>query len=178
MPVDLPARAATTPLQHARAFAWRHKKALLASAAALLLIIAVVAASGGTDTATAGVDATGKSVQPAASMQPPSGFDDVIDGWRDADLEPGGFAAIDPPPLGAERCQTGAASGIDVTVCEFTSPSAASAAEKKGRETIGAHTGAAVASGAMLLVVADRKAVDPTGARINELINRFGGSGE
>jgi hypothetical protein len=164
----LPSMAGQSPMARIKALGSRHKKPLIAAAAVLVILFAVIAASGGTETASAGVDA-GKS--PALAVRAPDSFAD------DAGLQPGGFAAIDPPPLSAERCQTGAASGLDVTVCEYTTTAAASAAEKKARATIGAHTGAAVVSGTMLLVVADRKAVDPTGTAINTLINRFAGAG-
>jgi hypothetical protein len=140
-----------------------------------LLLIAVIAASSGSDPAAADQLSAGLGIDSDGAAAPGAGpsVDEAIEAWRDADLEAGGFAAHSGDKFGATECHSGAVSGLDVTLCAYASPEAAKKGEAKGRESIGTHTGAALAIGPRLLIVADRKKVDPSGKSINKLIEAF-----
>jgi len=105
----------------------------------------------------------------------PASFSDLEDGWKAAGLSPGGFAPIDGQAFGNGQCKTGAVNGLDVTVCEYSSPAFAETAKPSGLAVVGAATGAAVVAGKRMLVVADRKKTDPSGRSIDKLIKVFSG---
>lgn len=129
---------------------------MIAAGVGLMLWITTVAASDGDD----------RAVFSGANYA-------ALESWRAGGLDAGGFAAFDGRRLAAISCQVGAVNGLEVTVCRYPDAAAAVAAEPRGRRTIGAYPGAAVAVANQLLVVADRRAVDPSGRTINRVINRF-----
>ena len=83
---------------------------------------------------------------------------------------------LDPSELKATKsdigkdCAAGTVNKLDVLVCTFASETEAKAAEDNGLKWVGDTTGASKALGEMLIVVADRKKVDPQGKVINDLI--------
>jgi len=91
--------------------------------------------------------------------------------WKAAGLEPSAFQKADTPLGGT--CQAGTVSGVDTILCEFKDETAAKQAEPKGLEVVGETTGASVAKGRMLLVVADRRNADPNGKQIQKITKTF-----
>lgn len=157
--------------------------AIAAGAFALLLIMIIAMASGGDDgVAKAGGSDSGD--EPSGSKlgelldKVQSGDDDtpgggdVIEAWKMAGLSPGGFAAIDSGDLDGS-CRAGAVSGINVILCDYDSEEAAHASREAGLEKVGDATGASIAAGSSLLIVSDPQNIDPSGKRINKIIQAF-----
>ena len=92
----------------------------------------------------------------------------VVAGWKKGGLEPSALTAA-KTDVGAD-CASGTVNKIDVLVCTFKSEKEAKEAEDKGLVWVGDNTGASKAQGEMLIVVADRKKVDPNGKLINQLV--------
>jgi hypothetical protein len=97
----------------------------------------------------------------------------VVDGWRQEGLEPSTFAEAKGEPFGGGKCRAGTVATLDATVCEFPDESAARKAEPAGEKVIGEATGISMAAGKLLLVVADRKRVDPEGRKLNQVAQSF-----
>ncbi len=95
--------------------------------------------------------------------------------WSKAGLETSAFEAIDGAKLGGGTCTRGKVNGIETTVCQYASESDAAAAQPRGLGMVGRATGASLAEGRLLLVVADRKKVDPSGRVINKMTRVFRG---
>lgn len=155
----------------ARVRAIPRKHLLWAGGAAALLIVVIALAAGGSDS----------NEQPRSFMSVVEGTSDSADDpsawiemqlseWREAGLDPGGFADVDPGSFGAAACRGGAAAALEVTLCSFASPAAAAGAVAAAEKAIGNHTGVAVAEGDRLLIVADRRGSDPSGRTINALV--------
>src|SRR5690606_42065728 len=86
---------------------------LAGGAAAVLLVVIIVASTRGCgDDAAPGGGGEGGGDEMASLA-------DLEEGWREAGLEPGGFAPIGGQALGNGRCETGAVNGLDVTVCSY-----------------------------------------------------------
>ena len=98
--------------------------------------------------------------------------DDVVDAWKEAGLEPTSFEKLTDDELGDE-CYLGKVDGLEVTLCRYADAAAAEAARERGLERVGETTGAALPSGRLLLVIADRDRVDPTGRTINKVARAF-----
>ena len=71
------------------------------------------------------------------------------------------------------KCSAGTVAGMSATICEFASAEEAGKAQESGWELLGGAVGSSVAAGKILLVIADPKKEDPSGRRLNELINSF-----
>jgi hypothetical protein len=93
-----------------------------------------------------------------------------------AGLAPGKLAPIELPALVGGKCQRGDVSGVEMTVCDYPDAARAKAAEAQGLGLVGDNTGASLASGSMLLVVADRKNVDKDGKKIDQITRAFRGN--
>jgi hypothetical protein len=94
--------------------------------------------------------------------------DAVVAAWKDAKLT---VSALTPASVAfAKDCQGGTVEGLDVMLCNFASATEAKAAEDQGLSWIGPATGASHAHGAVLVVLADRRKVDPSGRTINRLM--------
>ena len=115
------------------------------------LLIAIVAAAG-----------CGKDSKGATSR------DGVVAAWKKGGLETSALAAA-KTDVGTD-CATGKVAKLDVLVCTFKSAKEAKDAEDKGLSWVGDNTGASKAQGEMLIVVADRKKVDPHGKVISQVI--------
>lgn len=97
-----------------------------------------------------------------------SSRDGVVAAWKKGGLEPSPLT--DAKTEIGSKCSSGTVNKVDVLVCEFPSEKDAKAAEDKGLAWVGDNTGASKAQGEMLIVVADRRKVDPSGRTINQLI--------
>ena len=144
------------------------KKNLIAAAAAggafLLVVVLLASRSCGDD-----------DKEKKGPGEAPNTVADLENGWKAAGLSPGGFAPVDGQALGNGQCQSGAVNGLDVTVCGYPSPEAATAARASGLAAVGSATGAAVVEGTRMMVVADRKKADASGRSIDKLIKVFQG---
>ena len=94
--------------------------------------------------------------------------DGVVDAWKKGGLEPSALAAA-KVDVGTD-CKTGTVNKLDVLVCTFKTAKEAKDAEDKGLAWVGDNTGASKAQGEILIVVADRKKVDPHGKVINQVV--------
>jgi hypothetical protein len=94
--------------------------------------------------------------------------DGVVAAWKKGGLETSALAAA-KTDVGSD-CASGTVSKLDVLVCTFKSDKEAKEAEDKGLQWVGDNTGASKAQGEMLIVVADRKKVDPHGKVISQVI--------
>lgn len=112
----------------------------------------------------------GETASPAAG-----GTTAVLDAWKKLGLTVGAFEKADAAKYGGGDCRAGTVSGIDTVLCTFKTPEEAEAAQAKGLAAVGDTTGASVASGSMLLVVADRGKADPSGRTINQMTKVFRG---
>jgi hypothetical protein len=99
----------------------------------------------------------------------PSSRDAMIAAWKQAGLEPSAFTAA-TTPVGKD-CASGTVNGLDVLVCTFATETEAKAAEDGGLAWVGDATGVSRARGAMLVAIADRRKVDPSGRTINRLVS-------
>lgn len=132
-----------------------------------ILVLAAALAAAGCD------EGDGKGAPPATV----GGIDAVLDGWKKAGLTVSAFDAADGAKYGGGDCRAGQVNGIDAVLCTYASPELAKAAEAKGLEVVGEATGSAIAEGRTLLVVADRRKVDPEGRTINSATKVFRGRG-
>jgi hypothetical protein len=97
---------------------------------------------------------------------------DFTNAWKLAGLDPQGFTTVDAKTLGG-KCQAGKVSGVETTLCEFDNAEAAKQAEPAGLAQVGDTTGAALAQGKYLLVLADRGRTDPNGKKIRDIASSF-----
>jgi hypothetical protein len=94
--------------------------------------------------------------------------DGVVAAWKKGGLEPSPLTEAKTDV--GKNCSSGTVNKVDVLVCEFANEKEAKDAEDKGLQWVGDNTGASKAQGEMLIVVADRRKVDPSGRTINQLI--------
>lgn len=99
--------------------------------------------------------------------------DALVSAWRKAGLEVSALTSADAKPYSAQACRAGTVSGVDVVLCSYDSGEDAHAAEDLGLAVVAEATGAAVARGSQLLVVADRRQTDPSGRTIDAIIRAF-----
>jgi hypothetical protein len=97
---------------------------------------------------------------------------DLVGAWQQAGLDPTSFQPIDAKALGG-TCRAGKVKGVDATVCEFEDADKAKRAEAAGLAQVGDATGASIAQGKLLLVLADRSKADPSGKNIKEIAKVF-----
>lgn len=90
----------------------------------------------------------------------------VIEAWKKEGLT----ATIAAGSGFGKDCSTGTVDKIEVAICEYGSAEEAKKAEQPGLEWVGSTTGAAWASGSLVIAVADRKKSDPHGKTINTLM--------
>jgi hypothetical protein len=101
-----------------------------------------------------------------------NGTKDVLDAWREAGQPPGEFKDVGEKLPGG-KCFAGKVAGLDATLCDFKEAELAKKAEDEGWALVGNAVGSSVASGKVLLVIADPRKEDPSGRRLNELIETF-----
>ncbi|HVK77397.1 MAG TPA: hypothetical protein VM734_29020 [Kofleriaceae bacterium] len=102
-----------------------------------------------------------------------TGDDAVVAAWKKAGLEVSALTDADAKAYSAEGCRSGTVSGVDVVLCKYDTGEDAKAAEDPALTSLGGVTGAAIAKGARLLVVADRRKADPTGRTIDAITKAF-----
>jgi hypothetical protein len=111
-------------------------------------------------------EATGAAGRAAGSVVDPA--DPVIDAWKTAKLV---ASALTPATVAfGKDCRSGTIEGLELLLCRYPTPAEAKAAEDKGYGWVGQATGASQAHGAALIVLADRRKVDPSGRTINRLM--------
>lgn len=92
----------------------------------------------------------------------------VVAAWKAGGLEPSPLTAA-TVAVGTD-CQSGTVGAIDVLVCVYPTAEEATAAEDAGLAWVGQATGAAQATGTVLVAMADRRKRDPSGRTINQLM--------
>jgi hypothetical protein len=102
--------------------------------------------------------------------------DAAIKAWQGAGLNPEGFAAITPAPLGAVYCEQGRVQAIDAMVCEYRDQDSLNRGKTEllqqwGRE--GVNTGVAFQTKLTLLGVLDRGRRDPNGKVVSQVVDAF-----
>lgn len=90
----------------------------------------------------------------------------IVEAWKTAGLT----ATLAAGAGFGKDCSTGTVDKIDVVICEYGSADEAKKAEQPGLDWVGTTTGAAWASGSLVIAVADRKKSDPHGKTINQLM--------
>jgi hypothetical protein len=108
----------------------------------------------------------------ACGSKPADPVTGVVDAWKKEGLEAGAFTKVEAGSLGGE-CRVGVVAGLDVTLCQYGDAALAKASEEKGLGLVGETTGASLAQGNLLLVVADRQKADPGGKKLNQLTQTF-----
>ena len=94
--------------------------------------------------------------------------DAVIAAWKKGGLAPSVFTAATVPA--GKDCQSGTVGAVDVLLCVYPTADDAKAAVDSGYIWVGEGTGAAQASGTVLIAIADRRKSDPSGRTINQLM--------
>lgn len=103
------------------------------------------------------------------------GVDGVVAAWRSAGMTVTAFSPADGARYGKGECKAGQVNGVDAVLCSYKSPEEAKAAQPAALATVGETTGAALAEGSVLMVVADRRKADPEGRTINQATKVFRG---
>jgi len=98
----------------------------------------------------------------------PTSRDGVIEAWKKGGLDPSAFKET-KADVGKD-CASGTVNKLDVLVCTFANEKEAKQAEDNGLAWVGDSTGVSKAQGEILIVVADRKKVDPNGKTMNQII--------
>jgi len=98
----------------------------------------------------------------------PSSRDAAVAAWKAGGLTPSELKPV-KLPIGKD-CASGTVDKLDVVVCSFATADEAKAAQDAGLAWVGNTTGAAQATGKLLVAVADRHKVDPKGETINKLL--------
>jgi hypothetical protein len=152
------------------------------AAAAPFRTVALVALAGALAVACgkkdAGAPTAGNAPAPAAAQHVDGTphADAAIKAWQGAGLNPEGFAAITPVPLGAVYCEQGRVQAIDALVCEYRDQDSLNRGkgellEQWGRE--GVNTGVAFQTKLTLLGVLDRGRRDPNGKVVSQVVDAF-----
>ncbi|MBA3457888.1 MAG: hypothetical protein H0T42_32700 [Deltaproteobacteria bacterium] len=95
--------------------------------------------------------------------------DAVLAAWKKGGQSPSALTAASVPAVGKD-CQSGTVGAIDVLLCVYPTAADAKAAEDAGLTWVGDTTGAAQASGTVLIAISDRRKSDPSGRTINQLM--------
>lgn len=99
--------------------------------------------------------------------------DTVVAEWKRAGLEVSPLTEADAKTYDATTCRGGTVAGVDVVLCTYDSGEDAKAAEEAAIASLTDVTGAAIAKGNRLLVVADRRKSDPSGRSIDAITRGF-----
>ena len=105
----------------------------------------------------------------------PATQDGMLDKWKSAGLEVSAFAPTDGAAYGGGSCQAGQVAGLETTLCQHADATQAGAVREQALKKVGNVTGYALVNDRWLLVVADRKKVDPSGKTMNLLAITFQG---
>ena len=110
-----------------------------------------------------------------ATAKPVTSVDALAEKLVAAGLQPGSLVPVEVAALSGGTCKRGEVSGVELTLCEYPDPARAKKLEPVALDLVGETTGAALAEGKLLLVVADRKNVDKDGKRIDTITRAFRG---
>jgi len=121
--------------------------------------------------AAVGCDKDEGAGKPAAA----GGVSAVLEAWKQAGLTVSAFDAADGGKYGGGDCKSGTVNGVDAVLCSYATVDLAKAAEAPGLVVVSDTTGASLAEGKLLLVVADRRKADPQGKTINQATKLFRG---
>lgn len=132
----------------------------------VLGVLVGVPACGGKEEATPEGTSGTKATEEAKDKPLSEARRSVVDAWKKAGLT----ASITGSAGFGKDCSTGTIDKLEVVICEYGSADEAKQAEKPGLEWVGGTTGAAWASGSLVIAVADRKKTDPHGKTINQLM--------
>jgi hypothetical protein len=92
----------------------------------------------------------------------------ILDAWKSGGLAPSALE-VAKTDVGVD-CKSGVVHAVELMLCVYPTTEEATAAHDKGLAWVGDATGAAKVSGKVLVVVADRRKVDPSGKTINQLL--------
>lgn len=92
----------------------------------------------------------------------------ILDAWKAGGLSPSALE-VAKTDVGTD-CKAGVLNAVELMLCVYPTANEATAAQEKGLAWVGDATGAAKVSGTVLVVVADRRKVDPAGKTINQLL--------
>lgn len=92
----------------------------------------------------------------------------ILDAWKNGGLSPSTLEVV-TSDVGTD-CKAGVLNAVELMLCVYPSAEEANTAHEKGLAWVGDATGAAKVSGTVLVVVADRRKVDPTGKTINQVL--------
>ncbi|MGE0398195.1 MAG: hypothetical protein AB7T06_15945 [Kofleriaceae bacterium] len=92
----------------------------------------------------------------------------IVEAWKSGGLAPSALE-VAKTDVGAD-CKAGVLNAVELMLCVYPTAEEAKAAHDKGLAWVGDATGAAKVSGTVLVVVADRRKVDPSGKTINQLL--------
>jgi hypothetical protein len=103
-------------------------------------------------------------------------LDEGVDALGSAGLHVETFKPTDARRLSATSCRQGKVEGLDALLCGYDSAEAQTRAERGAEDWIaGAVTGTWTARRSLLLVVADRAHVDPSGKTMQKVVKAFAG---
>jgi hypothetical protein len=113
----------------------------------------------------------------ACSKKPTEGgvrLKQVNDSLTSAGFKVDAFQSADPGRFSAQKCTQGQLEGVDTMMCEYGSAEAVALGRKAGEDWIGsAPTGAVLANGNTVLIVADRAHADPNGKTIHKITQAY-----
>lgn len=92
----------------------------------------------------------------------------ILEAWKSGGLAPSALEVV-TTNVGTD-CKAGVLNAVELMLCVYPTEDEAKAAHEKGLAWVGDATGAAKVSGSVLVVVADRRKVDPSGRTINQLL--------
>src|SRR6186713_2712936 len=138
--------------------------------------VALVALGGACSKKEGAAPAAGNAPAAAQHVDGTPHADAAIKAWQGAGLNPEGFAAITPVPLGAVYCEQGRVQTIDALVCEYRDQDSLNRGKSDllqqwGRE--GVNTGVAFQTKLTLLGVLDRGRRDPNGKVVSQVVDAF-----
>lgn len=92
----------------------------------------------------------------------------ILEAWKGGGLAPSALE-VAKTDVGSD-CKAGVLNAVELMLCVYPTAEEANAAHERGLTWVGDATGAAKVSGSVLVVVADRRKVDPSGKTINQLL--------
>ncbi len=127
------------------------------------ILLGVLVACGGKDEAASpeATKPTDDTAKPLSEAQ-----QSVVAAWKKAGID----TTLKASTGFGKDCSAGTIDKLEVVICEYGSADEAKKAEQPGLEWVGTTTGAAWASGSLVIAVADRKKTDPHGKTINQLM--------
>lgn len=98
--------------------------------------------------------------------------DKVLKAWESGGQTVSEFAKVEGRLEGGE-CREGRVSGLEALVCRFDGKDAATQAEDAAWKLVGSDVGSVLVRDRWLLMVSDPRKEDPSGRRINDVVETF-----